>query len=654
LFLFLSHLALANQVDIHGPAGSGAFGTTVAVLPNGNFVVADPFGGPVSQAGAVYLYSPAATLVSTLTGSHINDHVGSGGFLIVGNGNFVVLSPNWKNGGASAAGAVTWVNGTTGLSGTVSLSNSLVGTAANDHVGQVNNYVVLANGNYVIGSDNWHGGKGAVTWGDGNHGVTGAVSSANSLVGSNAIDYVGFEVVPLTNGNYVAFSQFWNGDRGAATWGNGSTGTTGTVSSSNSLVGSTAGDDVGYYVNALSNGNYVVSSVSWNGGLGAATWGDGATGITGAVSATNSLVGSSAGDDVGQNVVPLTNGNYVVSSSSWNASRGAATWGNGAIGTVGTISSSNSLVGTNPDEFVGVVQALTNGNYVVLSSAWNNYFGAATWGDGASGVTGEISAANSLVGANSDDLIGTCFAALSNGNYVVGSETWNGNLGAATWADGAVGATGTVSPSNSLVGTSPYDEICVSVLALSNGNYVVLSQYWNGDIGAATWADGSVGMTGIVSASNSLTGTVAGDRVGTNATALANGDYVLQSPVWNSGTGAATWSPGTTGRVGVVSTDNSFVGNAPGQNESYQTFALPDGNYVIENIYWNSNAGALTMGNGSFALVGTTQPWNSVLNTSGSNSYAYDVTRKRLVVGRSYANTVSLFTMDQIFANNFE
>jgi len=32
----------ASQIDIAGPPGSGAFGMSVAVLPNGNIVVTDP------------------------------------------------------------------------------------------------------------------------------------------------------------------------------------------------------------------------------------------------------------------------------------------------------------------------------------------------------------------------------------------------------------------------------------------------------------------------------------------------------------------------------------------------------------------------------------------------------------------------------------
>src|ERR1043166_8617384 len=48
------------QSDIAGPAGSGTFGTTVNVLPNGNIVVTDPtFSIPAGAAsvGAVYLYN---------------------------------------------------------------------------------------------------------------------------------------------------------------------------------------------------------------------------------------------------------------------------------------------------------------------------------------------------------------------------------------------------------------------------------------------------------------------------------------------------------------------------------------------------------------------------------------------------------------------
>src|SRR5690606_17519060 len=145
-----------------------------------------------------------------------------------------------------------------------------------------------------------------------------------------------------------------------------------------------------------------VRSIYWNDFAGAVTWGSSTTGHpVGQVSAANSLVGSSPNDLVGvDGVTPLTNGNYVVRSSTWNSITGAVTWGDGTNGTVGFVSAGNSLVGSNPNDFVGSVNviALPNGNYVVASPLWNNFMGAATWGNGTGGTIGEISAANSLVG----------------------------------------------------------------------------------------------------------------------------------------------------------------------------------------------------------------------------------------------------------------
>jgi hypothetical protein len=100
-------------------------------------------------------------------------------------------------------------------------------------------------------------------------------------------------------------------------------------------------------VTALSNGNYVVGSPSWSSNRGAASWGNGSTGSSGAVSAENSLVGSNPGDLVGNgySVTPLSNGNYVVSSA-----RGA-TWENGTSGQ--TLDGMNTITAQNTVEGVG-------------------------------------------------------------------------------------------------------------------------------------------------------------------------------------------------------------------------------------------------------------------------------------------------------------
>ncbi|MBS1795634.1 MAG: hypothetical protein JSS81_17395, partial [Acidobacteria bacterium] len=274
--------ARAAQTDIAGPSGSGVFGNSVTVLPNGNIVVTDTTydaPGPINNVGAVYLYDGATlALISTLTGGTAGDSIG-GSITVLANGNFVVTSFGWNNPSplAANAGAVTFCSAVTGCSGTVSAANSLLGSSVNDQIGS-NGVVALTNGNYVVLSRSWNNPSlliadvGAVTWGSGTSGVSGVISSANSLIGSTAGDFVGSGgVTALTNGNYVVSNDVWSNPSpaianvGAVTWGNGTTGVSGVVSSANSLIGSTAGDNVSSGgVTALTNGNYVVNSSAWD------------------------------------------------------------------------------------------------------------------------------------------------------------------------------------------------------------------------------------------------------------------------------------------------------------------------------------------------------------------------------------------------------
>ena len=721
----------AQTTFIYGPVfGSERFGSSVTVLPNGNYVVHDfkYDNGPLQDVGAVYLYNGSNhTLISTLTGKTWGDKVGTGQLVVLSNSNFLLITPRLHDPvfGDENLGAVTFINGTTGLNGVVDASNSLVGSQANDNVG-ADGITVLSNNNYVVRSQSWHNGSnqnaGAVTWGSGTTGVSGVVSSSNSLVGSNIDDKVGaYPITRLTNGNYVVSSPLWNKtgvtDAGAVTWCSGTTGLSGVISSSNSLVGSTPFDEVGNNtflsesgVTALTNGNYVVSSPSWdNGGLldhagavtwgngtvgitgavdvsnslvgnhsadfvggfiipltngnyvvsspywangifefaGAATWGNGTTGITGAVDVSNSLVGNHSADFVGGFIIPLTNGNYVVSSPYWNNGTfiraGAATWGNGNTGIVGVVSSSNSLVGTKMDDYVGVkATALPNGNYVISSRSWANGLvaeaGASTWGNGNTGIIGVISSTNSLVGTKTGDRVGQGVSVLSNGNYLVKSTTWgNGaalSAGAVTWANGSTGITGLVSSANSLVGTKTDDLVGVNdIVELTNGNYVVVSSYWNNGAvlgaGAVTWGSGITGITGIVSNTNSLVGShvvdhVGEDRSGVGVYPLTNGNYVINSKYWNNGSiidaGASTWCNGNTGAFGLVSTTNSIVGSSASDFIGDITYTLPNGNYLIHSSQWNNGAairaGAVTWANGNTGIVGTISASNSLVGTS--------------------------------------
>ena len=76
---------------------------------------------------------------------------------------------------------------------------------------------------------------------------------------------------------------------------------------------------------------------------------------------------------------------------------------------VGAVSAANSLVGSTADDQVGQVTALKNGNFVVASRRWDNGAasdaGAATWGNGATGITGPVGFLNSLVGVVTDDKV---------------------------------------------------------------------------------------------------------------------------------------------------------------------------------------------------------------------------------------------------------
>lgn len=141
--------ASAQRVNITGPTGSGQFGSSVTVLPNGNYVVADPLydEGGLTDIGAVYLYNGAThQVISVLKGSRAFDQVGIGGITVLTNGNYVVRSQQWDNGTAANAGAVIWCSASTGVNGIVSADNSLVGTTSDDGIGSPG-ITILTNGN---------------------------------------------------------------------------------------------------------------------------------------------------------------------------------------------------------------------------------------------------------------------------------------------------------------------------------------------------------------------------------------------------------------------------------------------------------------------------------------------------------------------------
>lgn len=686
--------------------GSGG----ITVLSNGNYVISSPnydlvsANSPefnnclnanlsedtenvssrvISNTGAVTL-GFAATGVNgvvsssnSLVGGFAQDRIGT--VEALPNGNYLVKSISWNNN----RGAVTRLNGNISSGGVISEANSLVGSSINDQVG---NAKILTNGDYLVYSPNWNTGRGAVSLCKLAVNCVGTLTAANSLIGNSPGDNIGSDGIrELTNGSYVVISRFWNGNRGAVTFGDGSLGITGEVSSTNSLLGSSANDFVGSDgVTALSNGNYVVNSSIWkdsNGTrLGAATFGSGTIGVSGTINASNSFIGTLGSDFFLSKIVALTNGNYVINlprtGIPGTGFSGAAVWGNGVTGTVGTISTLNSLY-RGAD---GGVVALTNGNYVVISpNALGT--GAVTFCNGAIGTAGEISALNSLVGSSSGDRIGFSggsgsVTALTNGNYVVSSSDWDNNgiqdAGAVTLCSGVSGCFGSVSTTNSLVGTSAFNQVGFGgSTALTNGNYVVRSHLWDNNsavnAGAVTFCDGISGLIGEVSPANSLVGSSTQDNVGINGiTALPNGNYVVTSFSWNN-RGAVTWGNGVTGTVGVISASNSIIGSTSddrvgtlGNNNAVKVFS--DSVFTIHSANWDngsiSDAGAISLGKNNSPVFGEINAENSVRgNVSGAGTnlvYDYSPPKKYLVVGGLNNSIITIFKYENGNGTEFD
>lgn len=648
-------------------------GQGVTLLPNGNIVIAEPDYGSEGAAGIgrVTLCDTSGNVISSVTGHRPGDKIGSGGIEVLANGHFVINSPAFGSTGNGSKGAVTWGSGTSGISGEVSAENSVI-TGTNSTQTRV---TPLSTGRYVITVPTWNSADisavGAVTLCDGSQTVSRVVSAENSLIGSQPQDSVGGGVVEVAAGNYVVTSRRWqNGsvaNAGAVTWCDGTLGLVGIVSPANSLVGSSTNDQVGAVV-VLKNGHYVVVSSLWDRGtiadVGAVTWGDGFHGVSGVVGPTNSLVGDHAGDSVGTtagstSITGLADGGYVIVSPEWDngslVDAGAVTWCPASGDVVGSIGDATTLKGGNANDQVGSrgLQEVGEGNYVVKSPKWNGGRGAVTWIHGQVGLIGVVSSQNSLVGGRSGDSVGFGgVGRLKNGHYLVLSPFWdNGNAedaGAVTWGNAVTGITGIVSAANSLVGSSTRDYVgatsipnivsyigtgvvittpskpLVPVLYLANGHYVVVCPHWRngqmGSAGAVVWGDGSQGVKGIISKTNALIGTTAGQRMG-QAKALSNGNYVVYSPGWRNArdrvAGAFTWCDGSAGRRGEVSPANSLIGHEAAWASKGEIVALTNGHYVVVNSAWGHLEGsmkeAVTWCDGFQGRIGVISTENSLV-----------------------------------------
>jgi len=208
------------------------------------------------------------------------------------------------------------------------------------------------------------------------------------------------------------------------------------------------------------------------------------------------------------------------------------------------------------------------------------------------------------------------------------------------------------------------------VVALANGNYVVVNPGWHNDAaedsGAVTWGDGTMGTIGVISGANSLVGSMLGVNTAypspqTTVTELNDSNYAVVSPFFYQG--ALTFGSATTGVRGAVSPGNSLVGG-PGDligqhldlfNHQYISYltALKDGNYVVKSPDWNKGAGAVSLlaaGDCAAGLrVGSLTSANSVFGVAKNGldiNYSYDPVQHQIVVGRPADNIVTLLKVN--------
>ncbi len=577
-------------------------------------------------------------------------------------GDYVVALPFWDDPtqAISDVGSVTVANGAgvgnnAGTIGAPTLS--IVGATAGDNIGLTvvpSNDLQTFSGNFMVGSPNYDsasaidGGIAFLVDSTGQFvvgGGVGVVSDSRGLFGVNLADNIssnGIYVVGSNSADFLVASPLVDfpslaSDGGAVTFINGATGEiggsgqlTGSPDNTNSLAGNIANSKVGsgriLRLIGVNAGAYVIASPDWNNAIGAVTRGSGP--ITGFLDPTSSITGGLDGDNIGDILDVLPNGNFVVGSIRWTDNgagsfRGAVTIGNGATGALlstsqfGAVDTTNSLYGTtNFDSIGSTVVVLENSNVVVGATSWNNGavadVGSVTLINGA---TGEIASQAGLTGATPD-------------------------------------------ATNSIIGGAAGDQVGSDIIDIGGGtnNFAILSGSWKNtggvDVGAVTLANGNTGTFlltggyGAVSAANSFTGSTSGDFLGGKLFALDNGNFIAATPGWDdfnntiANVGAVTFVNGATGAYGVggnggttgnIDSSTSLVGASPNDTISaeqidgftYYVMILQNGDYVLGSPVYDdvanslTDSGVITVGDGTSGSAG---PIDSPSSWLGVNS----------------------------------
>ncbi len=410
------------------PGSDDYFGSHVLILGNGNIAVSDPGDSSIANAnGAVHLYNPLTrALIASVYGDQADDQLGLHGITGLGNSNFVICSMVDNNGAISNAGSARLIDGSTGVEIQAQLGDQADDLLCRDGI------TVLGNNNYIISSgldDNSSvRDAGSVRLVDGTTGNQIAV-----LEGDQSFERFGSNggVTVLSNDNYVVATL---GDDEDGPQSVGSVrlfdGTTG--AQINALIGDSAGDPIGTQVVVLANNNYVVASKSDDNGLvldtGSIRLMNGATGNQISV-----VFGDDAGDFLGGFITGLSNSNFVITSKEEDrdgiSNASSVRLMNGSTGAQISV-----LFGDLEGDALGqridggfiahnAVTALSNNNYVITSPSDDS---GATIDAGSvrlmDGITG-TQIGSTIFGDQEDDKIGESgITVLSNDNYVIASS----------------------------------------------------------------------------------------------------------------------------------------------------------------------------------------------------------------------------------------
>lgn len=620
------------QREVFLPPGSSAAWAigTPQVLDNGWIVIGDAgfdVTGPstVTDAGAFHVYEPDGTLRLTYTGRSANEALS---FIPLGGTRGAIYSRGWRNANGEAVGALMLVDLAEPLPEAITPANAIVGTRTGDFATLT--LARVGTQGFVIGVPRWDRGTlvdaGAARWVAFSGSTVGEITPANALVGRNAGDLVGWSVWSVGDSDWVAFSNWREGDvfdTFAMTQVVGGGAFVGEVSAANSLFGASPADRIGSGgLIRLPNGSLLVLS-PWHDGpgegdSGAITRLDPGVARAGPIGPDNSLLGRSL-DRLGteRSVTVLPDGHIVITVPDANRNPlvqvGAVAFRRSDQPLTGLLDPTNALYGSVESDRVGSggLRVLSDGSYLVLSPNVDLPgivdAGAATIGAAGVGVSGLVSAANSRVGRSAGDRVGSGGAtALGNGGAVVLSPLWRSDsgvpsAGAATLIRSAA-ETGSVDPGNSLVGATSGDFNNATVVALANGHYVVETRAWNGlpeHRGAVSWGHGVSGAVGAISPARSIVGRAGstGGGVIRSVVALDDGNYVIGAPWWTDKSGdrhgAAFWMDGDTAAAGLI--DNFIALATTGLLPSGQTgrsiHALLGGGHLVGSASIDTAAG---------------------------------------------------------------